>query len=70
MVYELAVGVTYYNLISNKWQVKVLGFKAVIQNVNHLLFVGSNAQSSRPTLRNAHDFLLQMPSFATSSSKS
>lgn len=41
-VYELAVDVTYYNNISDKWQVKVLGFKVVMQSVNHLLFANSN----------------------------
>lgn len=36
MVHLLGMAVSYYNRVSNKWHVKALTFKALMQSVNHL----------------------------------
>lgn len=70
MVYELAVDVTYCNSISNKWQVKVLGFKVFMQSVNHYSWPVQMRSHLGIPLRDVPDFSSKIPSFPISSSGS
>ncbi|KAL6034714.1 hypothetical protein STEG23_001693, partial [Scotinomys teguina] len=51
MVHLLGMTVSYYNRVSNKRHVKALAFKALTQNVTHLLPACSNEPPSKSTIK-------------------
>lgn len=63
MVHLLGMAVSYYNRVSNKWHVKALTFKALMQSVNHLLSACSNEHSSKSTFKECVPWLFIKNSF-------